>query len=185
MRLYIKNMVCNRCIEAVEDELRKLDITYSNIGLGYVDLNEIFDDSNKSIVSDYLNKRGFELLEDKKSQVIEQIKALVLESIQNSNKLTTNYSSYLEKGIGKDYNQLSTMFSTVEGVTVERYIILQRLERVKELLIYDELSLSEIAYQTGYSSVHHLSNQFKKNIGMSPSQFKKLHNPPRKPLDQV
>ena len=84
-----------------------------------------------------------------------------------------------------DYSKLSSIFSSVEGVTIERYIILQRLERVRELLVYDELTLSEIAYLTGYSSVHHLSNQFKKNIGMSPTQFKKLHKPDRKPLDEV
>ena len=95
------------------------------------------------------------------------------------------YSTYLEKEIGRDYSQLSTIFSSVESLTIERYIILQRLERVKELLVYDELTLSEIAHQTGYSSVHHLSNQFKKNIGMSPTQFKKLHNPHRKPLDEI
>ena len=178
-------MVCSRCIEAVEEELQKSAIEYSNVGLGYVNLTEVISTETKSNFSNALKKRGFELLEDKNSQIIQQIKALILNNLRNSQAPSINYSTYLEKNIGKAYSQLSSIFSSVEGTTIERYIILQRLEHVKELLIYDELTLSEIANQTGYSSVHHLSNQFKKIIGMSPTQFKKLHHPKRRPLDKI
>ncbi len=183
--LHIKNMVCNRCIEAVAQELDSLSIHYSGIQLGEVILTKPVSEHLKATLSQQLEKRGFELLKDKNSQLIQKIKTLVIDSIRNAKTPTTNYSTYLENEIGRDYSQISTIFSSVEGVTIERYIILQRLERVKELLIYDELTLSEIAHEVGYSSVHHLSNQFKKNTGMSPTQFKKLHSPNRKSLDQV
>ncbi|MEO1096248.1 MAG: AraC family transcriptional regulator [Bacteroidota bacterium] len=185
MKLHIKNMVCNRCIEAVQEELQKLSITYTNIILGEIELTRSLPDDTKSTLSGNLERRGFEMLEDKNSKIIQKIKALVIDNIRHSKEPSTNYSIYLESELSIDYSKLSSIFSSVEGVTIERYIILQRLERVRELLVYDELTLSEIAYLTGYSSVHHLSNQFKKNIGMSPTLFKKLHKPDRKPLDEV
>lgn len=184
-KLYIKNMVCNRCIEAIEEELKKLAINYSYIGLGEVELTESLLEDIKLTLSKNLETRGFQILEDKNSKIIEKIKALIIDGIRNTKEPSTNYSTYLGSELNTDYSRISSIFSSVEGVTIERFIILQRLERVKELLVYNELTLSEIAFQTGYSSVHHLSNQFKKNIGMSPTQFKKLHKPQRKPLDEI
>lgn len=178
-------MVCNRCIQAVEEELQKLSIPYVNISLGEVELTRPLPEDTKMTLSKNLEGRGFQILEGKNSKMIQKIKALVIDTIRYSKALSINYSSYLENELSADYSRLSSIFSSVEGITIERYIILQRLERVKELLVYNELTLSEIAYQTGYSSVHHLSNQFKKNIGMSPTKFKKLHKPNRKPLDEV
>ena len=185
-KLHIKNMVCNRCIEAVQEEFEKSGIAVSKIRLGEVDVVSPMDSEKKDQISKTLSQRGFELLEDKNGQIIESIKSLVVEQIHHADRaLNTNYSTYLEREIGKDYSTLSGLFSSVEGVTIERYIILQKLEKIKELLIYDELNLSQIAHRLGYSSVQHLSNQFKKNTGMTPSAFKKLQNPNRKTLDNI
>lgn len=179
-------MVCDRCIEAVKEEFEKNGIAVSEIRLGEVDVESPLDSEKKDQISKALSQRGFELLEDKNGQIIESIKSLVVAQIHHVDQaLNTNYSTYLEREIGKDYSSLSSLFSSVEGVTIERYIILQKLEKIKELLIYDELNLSQIAYQLGYSSVQHLSNQFKKNAGMTPSEFKKLQNPSRQGLDKL
>jgi len=179
-------MVCPRCIEAVEEELKLAEISIRSIQLGEVNLDSEITDQQKSSLNEALRKRGFELLKNKNSQYIEQIKSLLLKLIHYQDEpLKVNYSAYLEKEIGKDYHSLSTLFSSVEGITIERYIILQKLEKVKELIIYNELSLSQIAFKLNYSSVQHLSNQFKKNIGVSPSEFKKLQTNQRKPLDKV
>ena len=184
--LYIKNMVCNRCIEAVQEELDKLDIPVSSIKLGEVALKGPVSKDEICRLKEQLQKRGFELLEDKNRQLLEQIKALIIDSIHHQlDHLKANYSTYIEKEVGRDYSYLSNLFSSVEGITIERYIILQKLEKVKELLIYDELNLSQIAYRVGYSSVQHLSNQFKKNTGLTPSEFKKLQDPMRRPIDKI
>ncbi|MEQ9424305.1 MAG: helix-turn-helix domain-containing protein [Cyclobacteriaceae bacterium] len=182
-KLHIKNMVCNRCIEAVEQELGKLEIPFINVSLGEVILTKPLDLDNNLKLGMVLKNRGFELLESKSSKLIEQIKNLVVSSIQNRKTVKTNYSTYIAESIGRDYSYLSNLFSSVEGRTIERYIIELKLEKVKELLIYDELDLSQIAYQLGYSSVQHLSNQFKKNTGMTPSEFRKGQSPNRRPLD--
>lgn len=179
-------MVCDRCIEAVKDEFEKSGISVTKIRLGEVEIEDSLTSEQKEQLSKALDSRGFELLQDKNGQIIESIKSLIVEQIHHSDQvLNTNYSSYLEKEIGKDYSTLSGLFSSVEGVTIERYIILQKLEKIKELLIYDQLNLSQIAHKLGYSSVQHLSNQFKKNTGMTPSEFKKLQNPNRKTLDKI
>lgn len=185
-KLYIKNMVCNRCIEAVQEELVKLNIEFLRIDLGEVELKESLNAENTIELNHCLTNRGFELLEDRNSQITEQIKALIIDSIHHrKGALKSNYSTFLEQEIGKDYSSLSSLFSSVEGVTIERFVILQKLEKIKELLIYDELNLSQISYQLGYSSVQHLSNQFKKSTGMSPSQFKKSQALSRKSLDDI
>jgi len=185
-KLFIKNMVCNRCIQVVEEDLSKAGYKVMDIKLGEVLLADEFPDEDIPAIKEMLEKRGFELLEDKSRKLIERIKNLTIEIIHQSNTaLKVNYSSFFEKEIGRDYKFLSTLFSSVEGITIEHYIILQKIEKVKELLIYDELTLSEISYQLNYSSVQHLSNQFKKTSGMSPSSFKKLKKKSRKPLDQL
>lgn len=179
-------MVCNRCIEAVQEEFEKGGIAVANVGLGEVDIEIPLDSEKKDQISKALSQRGFELLEDRNGQIIENIKSLIVEQIHHADQaLNTNYSTFLEREVGKDYSTLSSLFSSVEGVTIERYIILQKLEKIKELLIYDELTLSQIANRLGYSSLQHLSNQFKKNTGMTPSEFKKLQNPDRKTLDNI
>lgn len=179
-------MVCNRCIEAVWEEFEKSGFTVSKIRLGEVDVESPLDSEKKDQISKALIQRGFELLEDKNAQIIEGIKSLIVAQIHHAQgTLHTNYSTYLEREIGKDYNSLSSLFSSVEGVTIERYIILQKLEKIKELLVYDEFNLSQIANRLGYSSVQHLSNQFKKNTGMTPSEFKKLQHPLRQGLDEI
>ncbi len=185
-KLFIKNMVCNRCIQVVEEDLSRAGYNVMDIKLGEVLLADEFPDEDIPAIKEMLEKRGFELLEDKSRKLIERIKNLTIEIIHQSGKpLKMNYSSFFESEIGRDYKSLSTLFSSVEGITIEHYIILQKIEKVKELLIYDELTLSEISYQLNYSSVQHLSNQFKKTSGMSPSSFKKLKKKGRKPLDQL
>ena len=179
-------MVCNRCIEAVREEFEKSGISVSKIRLGEVDVESQLDSEKKDQISKALSQRGFEVLEDKNGQIIESIKGLIVEQIHHTDQaLNTNYSTYLEREIGKDYSTLSGLFSSVEGVTIERYIILQKLEKIKELLIYNELNLSQISRRLGYSSVQHLSSQFKKNTGMTPSEFKKLQTPKRQGLDEI
>ncbi|MDN5214587.1 AraC family transcriptional regulator [Fulvivirgaceae bacterium BMA12] len=186
MKLPIKNMVCNRCIEAVTALIEEMGYSIRTVRLGEAEIEGDLSDEQKISLREALRKRGFDLLEDKNSQLIERIKNLVIASIHRESKpMKTNYSTYLEQEIGRDYSFLSTLFSAVEGLTIEKFIILQRLEKVKELLIYDELNLSEIAYQLHYSSVQHLSNQFKKATGMSPSVFKKRQLNLRNPLDKV
>ena len=185
-RSYIKNMVCQRCIEAVGEELTSLGIEFLDIKLGAVTLKQALSIQEKKALKDALTLRGFELLEDKTQQLIEMIKATVISHLHLKPQLiSTNYSTYLEKEIGKDYSYISSLFSSVEGITIEKYIILQKVEKVKELIIYDELSLSQIAHELDYSSVQYLSNQFKKITGMSPSEFKKIRKRSRNPLDKV
>lgn len=129
---------------------------------------------------------GFELIDDTKSQLIEKIKNIIVQSIHHNHEdLKINYSEYIESHLNRDYAYLSSLFSEVEGTTIEKYIILQKIERVKELLVYDELTLSEIAYQMGYSNVAYLSNQFKKVTGLTPSHFKQVKENKRKPLDEI
>jgi len=179
-------MVCQRCIEAVQEEFDRIEIPVSSIRLGKVTLQSEITDGQKSMLGDALHKRGFELLKSRNSQYIEQIKSLLINTIHYPDQpIHVNYSTYLEKEIGKDYHSLSSLFSSVEGITIERFIILQKLEKVKELIIYDELSLSQIANKLNYSSVQHLSNQFKKTIGLTPSEFKKAQSNQRSPLDHI
>lgn len=185
--LYIKNMVCNRCIMAVENELKNLGLTPRNVILGEAVVEGDVDKETLKQLDENLQKIGFELIDDKKSRLIESIRTEVINYVHYDPERIgkINFSDYISEKLGYDYSYLSTLFSAVEGITIEKFMILQRIERVKELLIYDEETLSEIAYLTGYSSVQHLSNQFKKIIGMSPSAFKKQRKKERKPLDEV
>lgn len=180
-------MVCPRCIKVVKDEFEKLDIPVLRIELGKVTTACVLDDEKIQRVKQVLKENGFELIDDKKSKLIDSIKTLIIAKIHHSqDKLESiNSSDYISGKIGYDYSYLSNLFSSVEGITIEKYIILQKIEKVKELLVYDELTLNEISYQLDYSSVQHLSSQFKKITGLTPSHFKKLKENKRKPLDSV
>jgi AraC family transcriptional regulator len=187
MRLYIKNMVCDRCILVVRDLLEKKELPYKNIQLGEVELVDVPSSGQLEQLAGSLTQLGFELLDDRKTEMVNRIKTTIIQLIQNANseELNKKTSVILSKKLGKDYHFLSNLFSTVEGVTIEKYIILQRIEKAKELLMYDELNIVQIAEQLGYSSVQHLSQQFKKVTGLSPSHFKKIKENRRRPLDKI
>ncbi len=184
--IYIKNMVCNRCIMVVETELQKLGIHYTSVELGEVSIDQPLSAEKKASLKSVLESLGFELIDDKKSRLIEQIKVLIIDLVQQKDgALDTPLSHYITQHIHHDYQYLSNLFSEVEGITIEKYFILQKIEKVKELLVYDELTLSEIAYRLNYSSTAYLSSQFKKVTGLTPSHFKKIGTEKRKPLDKV
>ncbi len=186
--IYIKNMVCNRCIKVVREEFEKLGLYVKNIQLGEV---EVINDETKldiKKINDALVANGFELLDNKNSRVIEKVKISVInliKSVDSGKDININFSGYLTHQSGLNYHYLSTLFSSLEGITIEKYIIHQKIEKVKELLVYGELTLSEIAFRLGYSSVQHLSNQFKKITGLTPSYFKSLKFKNRKAIDSI
>lgn len=184
--LYIKNMVCDRCIMVVQSELEKLNIQTENVTLGKVALKQELSDDQIKMLNENLLARGFEVIDDKKSQIIEGIKNVIIELVHYQGSETkNNLSDILSNKLQHDYNYLSNLFSEVESTTIEKYFIAQKIEKVKELLGYDELSLSEIADSLNYSSVAYLSNQFKKVTGLTPSQFKQIKEDKRTPLDEV
>ena len=185
--LHIKNMVCRRCIKAVEEEFIKLGLVINLIELGKVEIQNQITDSDLINIKEVLSKNGFELIDDKNSRIINQIKTIIIELIHHQKEKSEhlNFSDFLSKELGFGYSYLSKLFSSVEGTTIEKYFAHQKTEKVKELLVYDELSLSEIAFRLDYSSVQHLSSQFKRITGFSPSYFKKLKNKPRNPLDLI
>lgn len=186
LKLYVKNMVCNRCIMVVKSELEKLGLQVYSAQLGEIEIEGEISASQKKGVNETLQKFGFSLIDDKKSQLIEKTKAALVELVhQRNGELKQNLSDYLSEKLNHEYKYLASLFSEVEGSTIEKYFIAQKIERVKELLVYDELTLSEIAYQLNYSSVAHLSSQFKKVTGLTPSYFKNLKTVKRKPLDEV
>jgi AraC family transcriptional regulator len=184
--LFIKNMVCERCIKAVKSDLETLGYNVKSISLGEAVIEEDILQDRYTKLKEILENDGFELLEDKKAKIIEQIKIAVINRIYHENiSENINFSEYLEKDLKLDYNYLSSLFSSTENITIEHYIISQKIEKAKELLKYGELSLSEIAYQLGYKSVQHLSNQFKQITGFTASRFRNLTDNKRKPLDEV
>ncbi|KLT64591.1 AraC family transcriptional regulator [Pedobacter sp. BMA] len=184
MNLHIKNMVCNRCKMVVKAELQKLGFNPVSVELGRVSLQEGISATDKSKIGDQLNAFGFELLEDKRTQLSEQIKTSIINLVHYSMEpLKINLSAYLSSLLNLEYHQLSTIFSEVENQTIEKYFIAQKIEKAKEMLTYGELTLSEIAFELNYSSVAHLSSQFKKVTGLTPSAYKHLND--RKPLDEV
>ncbi|MBS1642679.1 MAG: helix-turn-helix transcriptional regulator [Bacteroidetes bacterium] len=185
-KMFIKNMVCNRCIMVVQNELDKLGFDVKNIKLGEVMLAKEPTPEEKSNLDKVLVPLGFEIIDDKKSRIIEQIKNIIIDLVHHQdNDIKTNLSDVLSSRLYHDYNYLSNLFSEVEGTTIEKYFIAQKIEKVKELLVYDELSLSEIAFRLNYSSVAYLSNQFKKVTGLTPSHFKQIKADKRKPLDSL
>lgn len=186
MLIYIKNMVCNRCKKAVRSTLEEVGLRPVQVELGEVKVEEEDISSMKDKLVKKLRNQGFDLLDDKRTQTIEKVKNLITDLVHNkSNSIEMNLSDYLASKLHKDYSHLSNLFSEVEGITIEKYYILQKIERVKELLFYDELTLSEIAFQLNYSSTAYLSNQFKSVTGSTPTQFKKLRDVHRHPLDDL
>ena len=187
MNLYIKNMVCDRCKAAVKGELDRNQIRYKSVELGEVELESPLSGQPLQSFKDAIELLGFELIEDRTARQVNQIRKAIIEwirEIERKNK-KVKFSSYLTEILHKDYASLSNLFSAVEGTTIERYLIQQKIEFVKELLVYDELSLSQIANQLDYSSVQHLSNQFKKVTGLTPTHFKKIGAQKRLSIDKV
>jgi AraC family transcriptional regulator len=187
--LYIKNMVCNRCVMVVKQELEKLGFHPEKVALGEAHLKDDPGPENLSRIDEALLPLGFERIDDRKGRLVESVKSKVIEMIQTptSESRKMNWSAWLADELHYDYNYLSNLFSSVEGITLEQFVIRQKIERAKELLFYDELNLSQIANELGYSSVAHLSAQFKKVTGLTPSDLKKSRNKneSRKPLDAV
>jgi AraC family transcriptional regulator len=185
-KLLIKNMVCQRCVMTVKDILHKKAIPFENVSLGEVDLTGKLSDDELKDLQTSLNKVGFELIETRVNKIVEDIKQRILEYLaMGMDSQNIKLSSFITQKLNYDYSYLSDLFSSIEGKTIEQFFILQRIEKVKELIVYDQLSLTEISYQTGFSSVHHLSAQFKKITGLSPSHFKKIAGEKRKSLDKV
>jgi AraC-like DNA-binding protein len=186
MKIYIKNMVCNRCKMVVTSTLKKLGLVPVQVELGEVVLEENDISPIKEELKQELQSFGFDLLDDKRTKTIEKIKNLIVDLVQNKNSnFQITLSAYLTKELHRDYSALSNLFSQVEGITIEKYYIFQKIEKVKELLVYNELTLSEIAFKVNYSSVAYLSNQFKKVTGLTPSHFKKVRTIKRRPLDEL
>lgn len=186
MKLYIKNMVCSRCKMVVESEFEKLGFQTISVELGEVELKDTINEDQKNDLLIRLHALGFDLIDDKKSKTIEKIKTLIIDLVHHkNNELKTNLSDYLAENLNQDYNSLSNLFSEVENTTIEKYFISQKIEKVKELIIYNELSLSEIADILNYSNVAHLSNQFKKVTGFTPTYFKQLKTKKRIQIENL
>jgi AraC-like DNA-binding protein len=186
LKLYIKYMVSLRCKMMVKDELKKLGIKYMTVDLGVAEIFEDIDETRFNELKVNLLRSGLELLDDKRSILIEKIKNVIVEMIHYSDELPEmNYSDYIAEKLGYDYTYLANIFSEVKGTTIQQFIIMHKIEKAKELLIYDELNLTEIAYKLHYSSVAHLSNQFKKITGLTPSFYKKLKEKRKGNLEQM
>lgn len=184
--LHIKNMVCDRCIKSVTNILCNLSILHKPVKLGEVTITTPLLPELKAILKQKLEEDGFELIDDKKSKLIEQIKKLLVSVLQNELEgKKFKLSKFLGDSLHHDYSYLSNLFSSIEGKTIENYFINLKVEKIKELLVYDELSISEIAYKLGYSSSAHLSNQFKKVTGLTPSYFKSIGSAKRKSLSAI
>ena len=186
MKIYIKYMVSLRCKMIVRDEMEKLGIPVSTVDLGVVETPAAVAPSQIDLLRDRLFKSGLVVLDDKKSILIEKIKAVIIEMIHYEDEMpNVNYSDYISTKLSYDYTYLSNIFSEVKGITIQQYIIQHKIEKVKELLLYDELSLTEIAFKLHYSSVGHLSTQFKKITGLTPSFFKKLQEKRKDNLENL
>lgn len=179
-------MVCPRCIESVKDSMNSHGIPFLNVSLGEIELANVLSTDQKDQLKSSLEQKGFEILEEASSTLIAKIKSLIIDQVHHSKeKLNVNFSTFLSEKLAHDYSYLSHLFSSIESVTIEKFITAQRIERVKELLIYDQLTLSQIAYSMNYSSVAHLSAQFKKETGLTPTEFKRQQNPLRRSLDKI
>jgi AraC family transcriptional regulator len=186
MDIYIKNMVCNRCITAVSEIFEETGFPKAKVKMGKVSLKDPPPPLKMTEIDNRLKAIGFELISDTKSRIIEQIKRLTIDFVYHNPEMhKVNFSEYLVENLHLDYNYISTLFSAIEGTTIEKHLIHLKIERVKELLVYGEKTLSEIAFELGYSSTAHLSGQFKKVTGFTPSYFKNLKEKKRKSIDQV
>jgi YesN/AraC family two-component response regulator len=187
MKLYIKNMVCNRCKLVVRTEIEKAGLVPLSVELGEVEIKDEPTAAQRDSLYNSLHELGFEMIDNKKGRTIEKIKNAMIQLVHEAGDedKKINLSSYISSRVNQDYNYLSNLFSEVEGTTIEKYFIALKIEKVKELLVYDELSLSEIAYRLGYSSVAYLSNQFKKVTGFTPSHFRSIRETKRRNIDEL
>ncbi|HSN50255.1 MAG TPA: AraC family transcriptional regulator, partial [Bacteroidales bacterium] len=168
-------MVSNRCKMVVKEVFKKLGLHFIMVDLGEAEIMESLSTEERGLLAIELENAGFELMDDKRALLIEKIKKVIIEMVQeNSERSKKNVSDYLSTELHQPYAYLSTLFSELQGITIEQFIITQKVERIKELIIYDKLNITEIAWEMNYSSVAHLSNQFKKVTGLSPSHFRKL-----------
>lgn len=179
-------MVSNRCKMAVKEELKKLGLHFIVVDLGEVEIMESISLEQREVLKAGLLDSGLELMDDKRSVLIEKIKNVIIEMVHHLEEpIKIKFSNYLSEKLNHDYTYLANLFSEVQGTTIEQFLIAHKVERIKELIIYGELNISEIAWQMNYSSVAHLSNQFKKVTGLSPSHFKKLKDKRRSPIEEV
>lgn len=186
MTLYIKYMVSNRCKQAVKEDLKRLGLHFIVVDLGEVEIMESLTESQREVLKMTLHSSGFELMDDKRAILIEKIKNAIIELVHNAEEgIKTNFSDYLSEKLDHNYTYLANLFSEVQGTTIEQFMISHKIEKIKELIIYGELNISEIAWKMNYSSVAHLSNQFKKMTGLSPSHFKQLKEKRRRPFDEM
>jgi len=186
LKLYIKYMVSERCKMAVKEELKKLHLHYVLVDLGVVDVMETLTPDEIVQLKAALLISGLELMDNKRAMLIEKIKNVIIEMVHHSEELIkVNFSNYLSEKLDHDYTYLSNLFSEVQGTTIEQFIISHKVERIKELIIYGELNITEIAWKMNYSSVAHLSNQFKKSTGLSPSHFKQLKDKRRTSIEEI
>ena len=186
LKLYIKYMVSNRCKMAVKDELKKLGLHFMVVDLGEVDIMENITAEQREQLKTALLNSGLELMDDKRAVLIEKIKNVIIEMVHHSDELIKiNFSDFLSEKLNHNYTYLANLFSEVQGTTIEQFLISHKIERIKELIIYGELNITEIAWKMNYSSVAHLSNQFKKVTGLSPSHFKQLKDKRRSPIEEI
>jgi len=178
-------MVCSHCAEVLEDKLREADFEIQKLELGKLTLQRPVDLDEYKRLEKVVRNNGFEIINDKGSRIVEEIKQTIIKLVRTDMELDENLSSYLAKQVNKDYQYLSRLFSNVEGKSIERYHILQKIERAKELIVYGEQNLTEIAYELGYSSQQHFSRQFKKETGLSPSHFKDVKENKRIYIDEL
>ena len=179
-------MVSARCKMAVKEELKKMGLHFVVVDLGEVEIMEELTSEQRYELNTALISSGLELMEDKKAILIEKIKNVITEMIHHTDEaIKINYSDFISEKLDYDYTYLSNLFSEIKGITIQQFIIINKIERAKELLLYDELNLTEISYKLHYSSVAHLSNQFKKITGLTPSQFKQLKTRGRNPIEEI
>jgi AraC-like DNA-binding protein len=179
-------MVSTRCKMVVKDELKKMGLHFVMVDLGEIEIMETISNEQRLELKNALSFSGLELMDDKRAVLIEKIKNVIIEMVHYTDQLPkVNYSDYISEKLKHDYTYLSNIFSEVKGITIQQFIIIHKIERAKELLLYDEMNLTEISYLLNYSSVAHLSNQFKKVTGLSPSHFKKLKDKRRSPIEDI
>jgi len=186
LKLYIKYMVSTRCKMAVKEELKKLGLHFIVVDLGEVEIMENITSGQREELKAVLQNSGLELMDDKRAVLIEKIKNVIIQMVHHSDEIIkVNFSNYLSEKLSHDYTYMANLFSEVQGTTIEQFIISHKIERIKELIIYGELNVTEIAWKMNYSSVAHLSNQFKKVTGLSPSHFKQLKDKRRSPIEEI